>query len=53
MTSLQPLSETDREALRRDLKYVTEESRARIEAGFSHAYKVAEEIRQGVRDPLR
>ncbi len=53
---LPPLSAEDREELRRsasDLSDITEQSRERIEAGFHHAYRVAEEIRQGVRDPLR
>jgi hypothetical protein len=57
MTSaLPPLSEDDREALRqtaRDLSDMSTETRERIDAGFAHAYRVAEQIRQGHRDPLR
>jgi hypothetical protein len=56
MTTLPPLSEQDREALRssaRDLSDISDETRARIIADFDHAYRVAEQIRQGVRDPLR
>jgi hypothetical protein len=54
--NLPPLSAEDCEALRRsasDLDDIPQQSRDRIEAGFRHAYRVAEEIRQGVRDPLR
>ena len=55
-TALPPLSDEDREALRqttRDLSDISPETRTRIEAGFAHAYRIAEQIRQGVRDPLR
>jgi hypothetical protein len=53
---LPPLSDEDREALRqtaRDLSDMSTETRARIDADFAHAYRVAEQIRQGDRDPLR
>ncbi len=56
MTPLPPLSEEDREALRRsasNLDDIPQQSRDRIQAGFRQAYRVAEEIRQGTRDPLR
>lgn len=56
MTPLPPLSAADREALRQsasNLDDIPEQSRDRIQAGFRQAYRVATEIRQGVRDPLR
>jgi hypothetical protein len=54
--NLPPLSEADREALHSsasNLDDIPQQNRDRIEAGFNHAYRVAAEIRQGVRDPLR
>jgi hypothetical protein len=53
---LPPLDDDDREALRRtarDLSDISIETRDRINAGFAHAHQVAEQIRLGVRDPLR
>lgn len=50
------LSDEDREALRRsaeDLSDICPCQRARIEAGFRAAYERAEQIRLGLRDPLR
>jgi hypothetical protein len=55
-TALPPLSDEDREALRetaRNLNDIPAATRARIDAGFERAYRVAEQIRQGQRDPLR
>jgi hypothetical protein len=56
MSTLPPLSDEDREALRRtarDLNDIAPQTRARIDADFQHAYRVAEQTRRGVRDPLR
>jgi hypothetical protein len=56
MTTVPPLSDEDREALRRsvrDLSDIAPQTRARIDADFRRAHRAAEEIRQGVRDPLR
>lgn len=56
MTTLPPLSEQDREALRnsvRNLDDIPSDTQARISAGFARAHRVANEIREGRRDPLR
>lgn len=50
------LSNEDREALRhrvRNLEDIPDQIRAQIDADFRRAHRVAEEIRQGIRDPLR
>jgi hypothetical protein len=55
-TALPPLSDEDREELLetvRNLSDISEETRSRIDRGFAHAHWVAEQIRQGTRDPLR
>lgn len=56
MTTVPPLTTEDREALRGrvgNLEDIPAQIRSRIDADFRLAHKIAEEIRQGVRDPLR
>lgn len=52
---LPPLSDEDRAYLKRsvsDLSDICPHQLARIQAGFRHAYQVAQEIRDGLWNPL-
>lgn len=55
MSAMADLSETDREALRRtarDLSDIDPRTRARIAADFERAYAIAAGIANGTLDPL-